>query len=135
MFLPTVSFQIIPQICCFFNHSLTLIKWALLVSNILQLSWAGQLRILKKNNTWNICVECKEHIKFMPSHKRSLLWSQIKMTEGRFVAVSYFEFLQNTWKSIFMAWRIMLKCFYKTWDGEARTGSSWPNVGTGGGLL
>jgi hypothetical protein len=31
--------------------------------------------------------------------------------------------------------RIILKLIFKKWDGEAWTGSIWPWIGTGGGLL
>jgi len=31
--------------------------------------------------------------------------------------------------------RIILKCFFKKWDGEASTGLIWLRIGTGGGLL
>jgi hypothetical protein len=31
--------------------------------------------------------------------------------------------------------RIILKWIFEKWDGVARTGSMWPRIGTGGGLL
>jgi hypothetical protein len=31
--------------------------------------------------------------------------------------------------------RIILKCFFKKWDGEASTGLIWLGIGTGGRLV
>jgi hypothetical protein len=54
------------------------------------------------------------------------------VSEGRFVAVSYFELLQNAWKSVIMGWRITLKYIFMKWDGKAWSGSIWLRIGTGG---